>query len=79
MLAQQCISVTDLKKNANAYVDTLEHPRFVFVNNKPKAVLMDISMYEKMKEEYVDFVFDPPVSPKEILDAHKKAYGRKAY
>jgi len=79
MLTQQCISVTDLKKNANAYIQDLWTPKFIFVNNKPKAVLVDIDTYEKTHEWYVDFVFDPPVSPKEILDAYKKAYGRKAH
>lgn len=79
MLTQQCISVTDLKKNANAYIQDLAVPKFIFVNNKPTAVLLDIDVYEKEHEWYVDFVFDPPVSPKKILDEYHKAYGRKAH
>ena len=48
MLTDQCISVTDLKKNMNAYVKDLRKDRIIFVNNSPVAVLMDVKKYEKM-------------------------------
>ena len=51
MLTDQCISVTDLKKNMNAYIKDLRRDKIVFVNNTPVAVLMDVKKYEKMMHE----------------------------
>ena len=51
MLTDQCISVTDLKKNMNAYVKDLRKDKIIFVNNSPVAVLMDVKKYEKMMRE----------------------------
>ena len=51
MLTDQCISVTDLKKNMNAYVKDLRRDKIIFVNNSPVAVLMDVKKYEKMMHE----------------------------
>lgn len=51
MLTDQCVSVTDLKKNMNAYVKDLKRDKIIFVNNIPVAVLMDIKKYEKMMQE----------------------------
>ena len=48
MLTDQCVSVTDLKKNMNAYVKDLRRDKIIFVNNAPVAVLMDVKKYEKM-------------------------------
>ena len=51
MLTDQCVSVTDLKKNMNAYVKDLRKDKIIFVNNSPVAVLMDVKKYEKMMLE----------------------------
>ena len=51
MLTDQCVSVTDLKKNMNAYVKDLRRDKIIFVNNSPVAVLMDVKKYEKMMHE----------------------------
>ena len=51
MLTDQCVSVTDLKKNMNAYVKDLKRDKIIFVNNAPVAVLIDIKKYEKMMHE----------------------------
>jgi prevent-host-death family protein len=51
MLTDQCVSVTDLKKNMNAYVKDLKKDKIIFVNNAPVAVLIDIKKYEKMMRE----------------------------
>ena len=51
MLTDQCVSVTDLKKNMNAYVKDLRKDKIIFVNNAPVAVLLDIKKYEKMIRE----------------------------
>jgi prevent-host-death family protein len=48
MLTDQCVSVTDLKKNMNAYVKDLRKDKIIFVNNAPVAVLMDVKKYERM-------------------------------
>ena len=48
MITDQCVSVTDLKKNMNAYVKDLKKEKIIFVNNTPVAVLMDVRKYEKM-------------------------------
>ena len=51
MITDQCVSVTDLKKNMNAYVKDLKRDKIIFVNNTPVAVLMDVKKYEKMMQE----------------------------
>jgi len=51
MLTDQCVSVTDLKKNMNAYVKDLRKDKIIFVNNAPVAVLMDVKKYERMMIE----------------------------
>jgi hypothetical protein len=78
MIKEQCISVTDLRKHATSYLQSLKIPKYIFVNNKPKAVLLDIDIYEKLqKEEDFSYTFDPPISPKQILDEYEKAYGKR--
>ena len=51
MLTDQCVSVTDLKKNMNSYVKDLRRDMIIFVNNAPVAVLMDVKKYEKIMHE----------------------------
>ena len=46
ILSEQCISITELKKKVNTYVKDLDSPKFIFVNNRPKAVLISIKEYE---------------------------------
>jgi len=47
MLKDQCISVTDLRTKTKKCVEGLEKaPKYIFVNNKPIAVLVDIEEYE---------------------------------
>jgi prevent-host-death family protein len=55
MFTDQCISVTDLKKNMNAYVKDLRKDKIIFVNNSPVAVLMDVKKYEKILRD-IDFL-----------------------
>lgn len=48
MFKERCISITDLRtQTAQCLHDLKGKPKIVFVNNKPKAVLMDIDEYEK--------------------------------
>lgn len=54
MITDQCISVTDLRTNTKQCIDKLkEGEKYIFINNKPKAVLMDIEMYEKLFNGYI--------------------------
>lgn len=54
MITDQCISVTDLRTNTKQCLDKLkEGEKYIFINNKPKAVLMDIEFYEKFFGGYV--------------------------
>lgn len=48
MITDQCISVTDLKKDMNATLKNLKKDKFIFVNNAPVAVLMDVKKYEQI-------------------------------
>jgi hypothetical protein len=70
MIAEQCISVTDLKKWASAYIKGLKKtwPKLIFVNNKPAAVLVDIDNFDIHIEEPFHFHFPEGLDPKVILD-----------
>lgn len=61
MITDQCVSVTDLKKNMNAYVKDLKREKIIFVNNTPVAVLMDVRKYEKMiwEKNIVNITVEP--------------------
>ena len=48
MIKDQCISVTDLRTDTKKCLEGLEkEPKYVFINNKPVAVIVDIVAYEK--------------------------------
>lgn len=50
MLKDQVISVTDLRMKTKECLDNIDkEPKFVFVNNRPVAVLMDINAYEELR------------------------------
>ena len=51
MITDQCVSVTDLKKDMNAIIKDLKREKIIFVNNTPVAVLMDVRKYEKLISE----------------------------
>jgi hypothetical protein len=46
MIKDRCISVTDLRLNTKKCLTDLTQPKYVFVNNKPIAVIMNIDEYE---------------------------------
>ncbi len=55
MLKNQCISVTDLRQNTSKYLSSLKQSeKYVFINNKPVAVLLDIDKYES--ERKIDLI-----------------------
>ncbi len=48
MLKRQCISVTKLRTKTKECLDGLKaDPKFIFVNNEPVAVLLNIEEYEE--------------------------------
>ncbi len=52
MFQDQCISITELRVNTKKNIDdVVNHEKYVFINNKPKAVILDINVYEKMKKQ----------------------------
>ena len=73
MLTDQCVSVTDLKKNMNAYVKDLKRDKIIFVNNTPVAVLMDVKKYEKMMHEgnYLSIWVETQQAARRILKRQK--------
>lgn len=55
MLSKQCISITDLRTKTNECLQDLEiAEKYVFINNKPVAVLMDVTKFEH-RENAFDF------------------------
>ena len=49
MLRQQVVSVTDLRRNTKQCFDGLEqNPKFIFMNNKIVAVLLNVEEYEAL-------------------------------
>ena len=50
MISQQVISVTDLRTNTAKILDSLRGIKYIFVNNKPKSVIMDVDSYEQLQK-----------------------------
>jgi hypothetical protein len=73
MLKDQCISVTDLRVNTKDCLSGLKrHAKYIFVNNRPKAVIIDIDEYENLFG--LDFVPQfIEMSEKELTPEIKKA------
>ena len=73
MMKDQCISVTKLRTHTKECLQGLEiEPKFIFVNNSPVAVLMDIQTYEEefIKPELIE------LSEDEVTPAMKRAVAR---
>lgn len=64
MFKDQCISVTDLRTKTKQCLDGVtREPKYIFINNRPIAVLMGLRVYEsgfieprlfEMSEDVVD-------------------------
>jgi len=59
MITKQCVSITDLKRNASIIIKSLKKDgnKIIFLNNKPVAVLTDIDNFDLSIEEPFDFDF----------------------
>ena len=58
MRTDQCISVTELTKNTSSIIKRTPkmNVQYVFVNNKPQAVILSMKEYERIEQErVVDF------------------------
>ena len=58
MLKDQCISVTDLRtKTKHCLEGVAKEPKYIFVNNKPVAVIINVVEYEKIcrKPNLIEF------------------------
>lgn len=49
MTSDQCISITDIRKNAGKYLKKPKKVQFVFVNNKPESAIVPMKDYEEME------------------------------
>lgn len=50
MISEKVISISELKVQPSKYINTLETKwdKYIFIHNKPKAVLVDVKRYEKL-------------------------------
>ena len=66
MIKDQCISVTDLRTKTKTCLEGIDkEPKYIFINNKPIAVLINILDYEKL--------FSKP----ELIELEKNEVGEK--
>ncbi len=75
MITEQCISVTELKRDTKAVLTSLKEwgPKVIFLNNKPIAVLTDIDNSNLSIKEDFEFDFGKEwIDPKVILDHFDK-------
>ena len=66
MYADQCISVTELRRQTGKYIGNNQPEQFIFVWSKPENVLLTMTRYEELKrmeerlyEQELDFHFVP--------------------
>lgn len=74
MKKDQFISVTDLRMHTKKSLENLEKgEKYILINNKPKAVLIDFEVYEKLKNHAG--ILELPLSQQtpEILSKAKQA------
>jgi len=50
MISEQIISISDLKIKPSVYINSLKEKwdKYIFIHNKPKAVLVDVNRFEKL-------------------------------
>lgn len=57
MRTEQCVSVTELAKNTSGIIRRAPDmgAQYVFVNNKPQAVILGMRQFEQMQKALVEF------------------------
>ncbi|MDP4008496.1 MAG: type II toxin-antitoxin system Phd/YefM family antitoxin [Candidatus Peregrinibacteria bacterium] len=79
MIKDKCVSVTDLRTNTKDCLDGLrKSPKYIFINNKPVAVLMDIQEYEDMFYETDLVELDESEMTKDLATKAKMALNMDA-
>ena len=73
MIKDQCVSVTDLRTKTKECLSGIDKaPKYIFINNKPVAVLINIDTYEEMTKPQLIELSTDEVS-QELLNEAKKA------
>ena len=68
MIKDQCISVTDLRTKTKQCIDeSKKEPKYIFINNKPVAVLINMTEYEnnfiKPKLTFINLLLKNYIKP----------------
>jgi len=50
MTSDQCISITDIRKNAGKHLKNPKKVKYVFFNNKPESAIVPMKFIEKFEE-----------------------------
>ena len=63
MISSQCTSVSELSRNASAIIRRVKSTgrQYIFVNNKPEAIILDIRAYEALGIED-DIMWTPEIA-----------------
>lgn len=67
MISDKVIAISELRNNATKIINSLPETsaKYIFVHNKPKAVLVDVEWFEYVNkihfdENWVEYVFPDP-------------------
>lgn len=77
MRTEQCVSVTELSKNTSGIIRRAPDmgAQYVFVNNKPQAVILGMRQFEIMQKAIVEFwtvdYAELSIETKQMLDKAK--------
>lgn len=77
-MASDCISISELKKSPSQIIKSLarDKKKFIFVNNKPKAMILDFELCEQLgiTDEFVEFgIVDKNTLSTEMQERLKEA------
>lgn len=76
MIKDKVISISDLRTNATKIIENLPKTgdQYIFVHNKPKAVLVDIDWFEAVSQKYnrhgIEYI-QADKSESEAINAYK--------
>jgi len=80
MIKEQCVSVTDLRTKTKECLNGIDKaPKYIFVNNKPIAVLVDIDEFEEMSKPRLLELGVDQVNESLLVEAHKARKIAKEY
>ena len=80
MIKEQCVSVTDLRTKTKECLNGIDKaPKYIFINNKPIAVLVDIDEFEEMSKPRLLELGVDQVNESLLVEAHKARKIAKEY